>query len=246
MRELAGRRIVVTRPRDQATSLIELLEEHGAHPLALPLTDIVDEPAGMAALRSLRVAAFDWVLVTSANAARRLMEVHGAALGDPRRDPTRPSLAAVGAQTAALLGNCRLVPLDQRAEGLLAELPPPPPPPRAGSALVVQAVDAAPTLVDGLVARGWRVSAVTPYRSAARQPSAREQLGALSADAVLFASGSAARAWVEVFGTTTPPVVVAMGPQTAAAARAAGLSVTAIAADHSVPGLVAAVLDALA
>ena len=65
-----------------------------------------------------------------------------------------------------------------------------------------------------------------PYRSAARHPTAREQLAALSADAVLFASGSAARAWVEVFGTTTPPVVVAMGRRPPAAAVAAGLTVT--------------------
>ena len=62
------------------------------------------------------------------------------------------------------------------------------------------------------------MTAIQPYRSVARQPTAREQLAALSADVVLFAAGSAARAWVEIFGTTTPPIVVAMGPQTAAAA----------------------------
>ena len=62
---------------------------------------------------------------------------------------------------------------------------------------------------------------------------------------MLFASGSAARAWVDVFGTTTPPVVVAIGPQTAAHARAAGIDVTVVAGDHSVVGLGDALADAL-
>ena len=64
-------------------------------------------------------------------------------------------------------------------------------------------------------------------------------MAALSADAVLFASGSAARAWVDVFGDTTPPIVVAMGPRTAAAVTDAGLKVSLVAADHSLPGMVA-------
>jgi uroporphyrinogen-III synthase len=228
-RPLAGRRVVVTRPRDQATSLVELLEERGARPIVVPLTDVVDEPSGMAALRTADVTAFDWVIVTSANAARRLVDAHGSKLAESSQ------LAAVGTQTAAVLGHCQLVPIDQRAEGLLADLPAEP-----ASAFVVQAVEAAPTLVDGLRSRGWRVTAVTPYRSVASRPSAAEQLAALAADAVLFASGSAARAWVEVFGTSTPPVVVAMGAQTAGAAQAAGVPVTVVAADHSVAGLVAA------
>ena len=173
----------------------------------------------MAALRRLRRRS---VRLGAGHLGQRGAAADGRARRAPRRPSARPDASVARRRRQRrprpLLGNCRLVPLDQRAEGLLAELPPPPPPPRAGSALVVQAVDAAPTLVAGLVARGWRVSASRRTAVSARQPSAREQLGALSADAVLFASGSAARAWVEVFGTTTPPVVVAMGPQTAVAA----------------------------
>jgi uroporphyrinogen-III synthase len=60
----------------------------------------------------------------------------------------------------------------------------------------------------------------------------------LAADAVLFASGSAVRAWVAAFGTSTPPLVVAIGPQTASAAQLVGLKVDLIAADHSLQGLV--------
>jgi uroporphyrinogen-III synthase len=234
---LAGRRVVVTRPADQAAPLVELLESRGARVVVVPLTEIVDVPAALIELAACDPTTFDWVVVTSANAAHRLMAAHGERLADPDRNPARPALAGVGRQTAAILGRGSLVPVEQRAEGLLQELPAP-----TGTAtvLVVQAVDAAATLVDGLVDRGWQVTAIQPYRSVARQPTAREQLAALSADVVLFAAGSAARAWVEIFGTTTPPIVVAMGPQTAAAAVGAGLTVTDVAGDHSLAGLVAA------
>jgi uroporphyrinogen-III synthase len=236
---LAGRRVVVTRPRDQSASLIEELEARGARPVVVPLTEIVDEPAGMAALAGVDVAPFEWIVVTSANAAHRLVDAHGDALAADGAPP----LAAVGTQTAAALPGCQLVPAEQHAEGLLAELPAPA---TAGAAvLVVQGAEASPTLVGGLTERGWRVTAIAPYRSAPRRPTAADQLAALAADVVLFASGSAARAWVAVFGTSSPPIVVAIGPQTAAAARAAGLSVTDVAADHSVPGLVAAAERAL-
>jgi uroporphyrinogen-III synthase len=207
--------------------------------VVVPLTEIVDEPDGMAALGAVDLGVFEWVVVTSANAARRLVDVHGAAPADGR-----PRLAAVGTQTAAVLAGCDLVPTEQHAEGLLADLPAPA---TADAALlVVQAVEAAPTLVAGLVERGWRVTAITPYRSVPSRPRPGDQLAALAADVVLFASGSAARAWVAVFGTSTPPVVVAIGPQTAAAATAAGLTVTVVATEHSVPGLVAAAERALA
>ena len=185
----------------------------GARPVVVPLTEIVDVPAGMAALAAVDLAAFEWVVVTSANAADRLVAAHG---------PSLPGVAVARGRQArrrrTIGASCRLVPTEQRAEGLLAELPPPGA--AGGQILVVQAVEAAPTLVRGLVERGWQVTAVAPYRSVPRRPGAGEQLAALAADVVLFASGSAARAWVAVFGTSTPPVVVAMGPQTAAAVTA--------------------------
>ncbi|MEO6156388.1 MAG: uroporphyrinogen-III synthase, partial [Ilumatobacteraceae bacterium] len=151
-----------------------------------------------------------------------------------------PAVAAIGAATAAVLGDhrCRLVPETQSAVGLLAELPPPAA--HGAEVLVVHAVDASSTLVDGLDAAGWTVTSIAPYRSVAARLDARAQLAALRADAVLFASGSAARGWVAQFGTTTPAIVVAMGPQTAADATQLGLKIDVVAADHSLVGMVAA------
>jgi uroporphyrinogen-III synthase len=105
---------------------------------------------------------------------------------------------------------------------------------------VVQAVDAEPTLVDGLAARGWDVVAMRPFRATTATPSVEQQRAALEADAVLFASGSAARAWVEIFGSRTPAISVAIGGRTAAAAEQAGLKITIVSADHSMYGMLVA------
>ena len=229
MSALAGRRVVVTRAAGQADELVSLLEAAGAIAVVVPLIEVVTEPAAAAALATLAPAEFDWLVVTSPNGAAAYLATHATA-------PTH--VAAVGSTTAAALTagglHVALVPTDQRASALLAEFPA-----GQGRVLLVQAVEAEPTMELGLLAAGWQVTAVSPYRSAPAHPTAGQQMAALAADAVLFASGSAARAWVAVFGQTTPPIVVAIGPQTAAKVGQAGLKVSLVAADHSLPGLVA-------
>ena len=246
---LAGRRVVVTRAAEQADALAELLRAAGAEPVVVPLVEVVPEPAGVADLAALDPAGFDWLVVTSPNAAQAYTEVHGQApLG----------VAAVGATTAAALAAAGhpagLVPVRQLAAGLIDEFPA-----GTGRALVVQAVEGEAVLAEGLAAKGWQVTVVRPYRSAPRVPTPTERAAAASADAVLFASGSAARAWVALFGPAlrarrpasarawvalfgpvAPPVVVVIGPQTAAAVERAGLKVSSIAADHSLAGLIRA------
>lgn len=227
MSGLHGRRVVVTRAAAQAAPLVALLEAVGAVAVVVPLIEVVDEPAEMRRLATLDLAQFDWVIATSPNGAERLgATLAGTSSPHPRR-------AAVGTATARALDGCDLVAQQQSATGLLEMMPE-----SVGRVLVVQAVDAAPTLVDGLIAAGASVEVITPYRSVAVRPDARMQLRALSADAVLFASGSAARGWVDAFGLTTPPLTVAIGPQTAADATRLGLKIDLVAADHSLSGLV--------
>jgi uroporphyrinogen-III synthase len=227
---LAGRKVVVTRSAEQADDLAILLEQHGAVAVVVPLIDIEPLPEADARLAALRPADFDWLVVTSPNGARAFTTHHRSApLG----------VAAMGTTTARTLADggtaVTLVPQHQNTEGLLDEFPT-----GTGTVLVVQADGADPDLTAGLGERGWQVTVVAPYRSVPTRPSPGTQLAALSADAVLFASGSAARAWTEVFGTSGPPITVAIGPRCAQAAEAAGLKITLIAADHSLVGLVQA------
>jgi uroporphyrinogen-III synthase len=164
-------------------------------------------------------------VITSPNGAERVTRLL-------THEASTARIAAVGAATAATLPHCDLVADTQSASGLLEIFPPGP-----GHVVVVQAVDAAPTLVDGLRASAWNVTSITPYRTVPTTPSAEQRRAALAADAVLFASGSAVLAWVAVFGNSAPPVAVAIGDQTAAAAERAGLKISAISADHSMNGM---------
>lgn len=159
-------------------------------------------------------AGYDWVIVTSANGARELRR---------RMRGTPARLAAIGAATAEALGGADLVPSVSTQEGLLAELPRP-----AGRVLVAAAEGARRLLVDELGA-----DFVPLYRTVELAPDAFPD-----GDLVVLASGSAARAYARL-GRETP--VVSIGPQTTAAARAAGLEVLREAATHDVAGLLAAI-----
>ncbi len=231
---LAGRRVVVTRAAEQADELAGLLQQVGAIPVVIPLIAIVADASGVQQLAGLAghgLAGFEWVVVTSPNGA--------SALVDAAPSQISGRVAAIGAATADALRAggvaVALVPQVQSAVGLLADFPVAP-----STVLVVQAANADLALADGLRERGADVTVVAPYRTVAARVNAAQQLAALAADAVLFASGSAARAWADVFGDSTPPIVVAIGPLTAAAATNAGLKVAVIAADHSLSGMVQA------
>jgi uroporphyrinogen-III synthase len=239
---LAGRRIVVTRAADQAGELADRLRTHGAEVVLLPTIAVIDPEDDGAALDAALadLDAVAWVVVTSPNGARRV----AAALAD--RAPGRPLVAAVGTATAAVLGHhVDLVPLEQIAEGLVDAFPV-----GTGIVLLAQAAEARPVLAEGLTAKGWTVRTVTAYRTAIGPTALLEDPAwnaaheaAREADAVVFTSGSTARGWARVVDLPLPAVTVAIGPATAAVARQESLKITHVAADHSLGGVVAALLE---
>jgi uroporphyrinogen-III synthase len=227
---LAGLTVVVARPFEQAGPLVALLEASGARALVMPLIEVIDHASPdeiEAAIAPLDAA--DWVIVASSHAARRVADAIAT---------SSARVAAVGATTARSLPRVDLVPDVQSADGLLAVFPPAPP--TGGRVVVAQALGGEATLVAGLTALGWQTTRVDTHSSRSVVPTARQQLAVLHADAVIFTSGSQARAWVEVFGTSTPAVIATIGPQTAQNASESGLKVDVIAADHSLPGVVRA------
>lgn len=228
---LAGRRVVVTRAAEQAGPLVELLRAEGAEVVEVPLIRIVEPADGGAALaRSLAsLERYDWLVVTSPNGARAVRE----ALAD--RPLGAPQVAAVGPATAAELGRpVELVPERSVAEGLLEVMPSAPP---GGRVLLPQADGARAALAEGLRAAGWQVDAVEAYRTVPVDPDPGLLAEAEAADALLLASGSAARAWAAATART-PRHVVTIGPVTSEVARDLGLKVDAEAADHSLAGLI--------
>jgi uroporphyrinogen-III synthase len=205
-------RVVVTRAALQAGPLAERIAALGYDVVACPLIEI--EPLGD---EPIDAAAYDWVVVTSPNGAAELAR---------RLAAPPPRLAAIGPGTAAELRahglEPELVPRVSTQEGLLAELPRP-----AGRVLVAAAEGARRLAVEELDA-----DFLPLYRTLELAPPEPP-----AGDVVLLASPSAARAFAAT-GARIPAVVI--GPQTAAAARAAGIEVVAEAETHDEDGLVAA------
>ena len=139
-----------------------------------------------------------------------------------------------------------LVPDRFLAESLLGVFPRPQPSDR-GRVLLARAAVAREVLPDGLRAMGWRVDVVDAYRNVPVVPDELARRLVRDADIVTFTSASAVDNWVTAFGAEdVPPVVACIGPVTADAATAAGLHVDVVPADHTIDGLVDAIVDHVA
>jgi uroporphyrinogen III methyltransferase/synthase len=246
-RPLFGRRVVVTRTRAQASQLATALREAGADPVEVPVIAVADPRDGGAALvdAAARLGAYDWVVVTSPNGARRLLDAVSAGGGDARSFGAA-RVAAIGPSSAAVLaaGGIRadVVPDRFVAEALLAALPGAPP--EGGRVLLARAEVARDVLPDGMRAAGWTVDVVDAYRTIAAPLGEGQRAAVTTADVITFTSSSTVERFLEAFGPdAVPPVVACIGPITAATARAHGLTVDIEAPSHTVPGLVAALVD---
>jgi len=152
--------------------------------------------------------AYDWLVVTSRNGAHELA----------RRGVTANRIAAIGPATAAALESnglrVDLVAETHTQEGLRDELP-------EGTLLLAAAEGARQDVLNA--------DFLPLYRTIELHPEVPDS------DVALLMSGSAARA---LAATGARPPVVAIGPQTAAETRAAGLEVAAVASTHDLEGLV--------
>ena len=207
-----------------------LLEQRGAEVVDLPLIEIIDASDGGAALEHAvsHVAEFDWLVVTSPNGAERVARL----LPDGER---RPMIAVVGDATARALGCEVTLTADPATAAALASQFPD----GTGSVLLVQGDLADDMMRRSLTAKGWHVTRVEAYRTAATRPAPDVIETATHADIVLFASGSAVRSWRDFVGVA-PRCTVVIGPSTADVARSVGYEVAEVADPHSLEGLVEA------
>jgi uroporphyrinogen-III synthase len=259
---LTGATVVVTRAKAQASGLVQRLSDLGASVVELPVIAIEGPADGGVALAGaadrLVAGDYDWVVVTSANGVDRLMDAIG---GRAVPGPTR--WAAVGASTArALTGRgvtADLVPGTAVSDALVDAFPSYPPaapaaPPGSdplpddggGAVLYARAERARDVVGPGLGAKGWRVDEVVAYRTVAGEVDPAAVEAARTADAVAFTSSSTVERTLDLLGASDlPPVIASIGPVTSASVRAAGLTVSVEAAEHTLDGLVTAVATAL-
>jgi uroporphyrinogen III methyltransferase/synthase len=245
---LYGKRIVVTRASAQATGLRDALAELGADILELPALRI--EPLDDAPLRSAlgRLHEFGWVIFTSQNAVQISWDALFAD-GKDTRAFAQSRLACVGSATRDALRArgiaADVVPERYVAEGVLetmgtrGDV-------RGARVLYLCAEGARDVLPAGLRAIGCDVTVVPVYRSVATGTASDELRAAVSggAAAVIFASASAVRGYVDAVGQDSArrTAAVSIGPVTTDAIHAAGIPLGAEAAEASVAALVAATL----
>jgi uroporphyrinogen III methyltransferase/synthase len=243
-RPLFGRRVVVTRARADASALASRLRGLGAEVIELPTIEVTAPADGGAALRraagDLAGGCYQWVVFTSPRAVARFLETvaDARAFGAAR-------IAAIGPGTAdALRQRCLvpdLVPPEFVAESLVAAFPC-----GEGRVLVPRAAVARDVLPEGLAAKGWTVEVVEAYRTGVADPDRRTLAAAAAADAITFTSSSTVTNYLALAGASPmPPVVACIGPVTAATAREAGIEVAVVAEEHSIDGLVDALVAGL-
>jgi len=245
---LAGKRIVVTRAREQASEFAEKLRARGAEPIEFPLIRIAPPSDGYAALDDavVRAGTYDWVCFASAPAVHAFCDRLGRAGKDGRALATA-RIAAVGPATAAALAARGLIadfqPNTMTGEGLGLELPG-----HMGenNILVPRAKEGDEGLIEALTARGAAVDTVIAYENVldgAGAGEVRERLQAETIDAVTFTSSSTVKNFVAALGDTPLPpsvVVACIGPSTAKTAREMLGREPEVAAEHTTEGLVVA------
>ena len=250
---LLGRRIVITRTREQATALREPLEALGAEVIEIPTIEIRD-PASWEAFDSAirRLEEFDYLLVTSANGVRsflRRLEACGREVGVLKS----LIIGAIGPATAEEFAKAGvkvdLTPRAYVAEGLLEALGDRD---LRGKAFLIPRAKVARDLVPRvLVEKGGRVEVVEAYETVVPQLPVGELQRLLTPppDVITFTSSSSASNFAKLAGENEVAellrgtTIASIGPITSATIDKLGLVVTIEAKESTVPGLVRAIED---
>lgn len=255
---LFGRRILVTRPREQATELVDALESVGAEAIEAPMIRILP-PLDYGPLDGAcrNVAAFNCIVFSSPNAVEAFIERLFATPLDLRA-LKHAKLCAVGPTTAQRLARyglkADLTPAEFRAEALV----------RAisetmsvdGLRVLLPRSDIGREVVaDELRRQGAEVTEVVAYRTEATEfgregePDVYRMLLDRRLDVVTFTSPSAVRSFVNALGAEPAAdllrttLVASIGPVTADAAARCNIQTTIMPSQHTVPALVGAIVN---
>ena len=253
-RPLFGKRIVVTRPREQAREFVEQLERLGAEAIEAPLVRIVPVDDVTPLDEALDgIADFHWIVFTSGNAVDFFMQRLVAGAHDVRQ-LKGVRLCAVGPATAAHLAPFGLkvdaIPSEFKAEAITTAM-------KAhgdlsGLRVLWPRTDKArDVLGDELRKAGADVSEVTIYRTELiegdGEPDIYRMLLDRQIDVMTFTSPSAVKSFVQLYGPDQAAdllrttLVASIGPVTAEAAERYAIKTSIMASQYTIHGLVEAI-----
>ncbi len=253
-RPLMGKRIVVTRAREQASDLVKLLSDLGAECLECPTIKVVppdDWKPLDAAIEN--ISSYDWLVFTSVNGVNYFFERLFAKSKDVRL-LSKLNTAVIGPATERRLFNFGLksdiVPKSYRAESIIEAF---------GNEdvngkkiLLPRAKEARPILPVELTKMGAAVDEITSYYTKEVPDSADLLLKRLkenTIDLITFTSSSTVKNFKailpdNIFETQMKDITIAcIGPITADTAKNLGFDVHIVANSFTIPGLCEAILD---
>ena len=247
-RPLFGKRIVVTRTREQAGDLSKALRDLGADVIELP-TIRIEPPEDHLGFAEMVTTAheYDWLVFSSPNGVERFFDAFFAAYDDAR-SLGHPRIAAIGNGTAKKIRDYRfavdLIPERFVAEGLIEAFK------KQNvenlTMLWVKAAESRDIIGDGLAALGAIVDECIAYRTVPETEDytgARASLAENGADLITFTSGSTVEHFFNL-GLAWPQGCVAgsIGPVTTEVLRKHATPPAFEASKHDIPGLTAAIL----
>ncbi|MFB3817763.1 MAG: uroporphyrinogen-III C-methyltransferase [Candidatus Methylomirabilales bacterium] len=248
---LFGKRVLITRTREQASALADRLEAAGAEVIEFP-TIAIAPPESWAPLdRALaQLADYRCVILTSSNGVEALRQRLRAAGADARAFAGK-LLVAIGPATAAALEGlglrADLVPKEFTAEGLVEALGD-----RMAGArvLLVRAAEAREVVPQELASRGARVEVVPAYRTVMPDldpEPVRAMLRDGQVHAVTFTSSSTVAHFVRMLGPEAAALlqrvaVASIGPITAETADRHGITTSIMPQRYTIPALTEAII----
>ncbi|RPI72209.1 MAG: HemD protein, partial [Desulfobacteraceae bacterium] len=253
---LFGKRILITRTREQAGVFSALLRALGADAIEFPTIEIQPPQSWEKldqAIRSLKN--YDWLLFTSVNGVKYFFE-RLYLLGKDGRELHGLRLGAIGPQTAQAIKDKGLlpdfVPAEYKAEAMAAAFKEVSSP--GQRILIPRAAEAREVLPLELAKTAARVDVVESYRTVKpllQKEKIIERLQNGDIHIITFTSSSTVRNFVEILDTKKEvitqwlqkPVIACIGPITAQTAREYGLTVQIQPSDYTIEALTGAILD---
>jgi uroporphyrinogen-III synthase len=255
---LSGVRVLVGRARHQAGALSTELRKLGAPVLEIPFIEI-RKPRSFRPLDSAlqNLASYDWLILTSVNGVDAMWD-RVTKLGLSKTGFRHLHIAAIGPATKRAIEQCgikvEVVPKEYIAESVVRSLRRRV---KGKRVLLVRAKVARDVIPRALRRAGAHVDVVEAYETVVPESSRARLRAALKnprqrPHVVTFTSSSTAKNFVELLGadgkrTSLNGILTAsIGSVTSSMLRALGLSVDIAAKEFTIPGLVKAIVEAIA
>jgi uroporphyrinogen III methyltransferase / synthase len=251
---LLGKKVLITRSREQASRFADLLRQHGAEPIEVPAIQNAPPSSWVPLDRAVAaIGTYDWLIFTSVNGVRAFLARFDAQ-GRSIADLQGLKICVIGPATAYALRargiDVDVMPREYRAEAVVESLSSFP---LAGSQILVpRAAVARDVLPRALEDCGAHVDVVEAYRTvlpaSSLDPEIRRWLEQGAIDVVTFTSSSTVTNFALLVGEVDlsqllrPTSVACIGPITAETVRSYGLTPTIVADEYTIPGLTQAIV----